>query len=30
MAGMDEPVDGVEELRDDDERDFNKKVCPCA
>ncbi|HHT91621.1 MAG: RIP metalloprotease RseP [Bacillota bacterium] len=28
MAGMDEPVDGVEELRDDDERDFNKKSLP--
>ena len=26
MAGMDEPVDGVEELRDDDERDFNKSL----
>ena len=28
MAGMDEPVDGVEELPDDDKRDFNKKSLP--
>ena len=28
MAGMDEPVEGVEELPDDDKRDFNKKSLP--